>query len=176
MDKIFGLSSKMGAGKSTIARALSERFGIPRVSFGDYVREVARARHLQESRPALQELGESLVREDPDGFVRAVLSKVHFTSGAVIDGIRHIEILEAITKLVSPLGVVLVYVECDEQIRIRRLVERGMKVEEIGAADRHSTEMQIAGPLRARAVLEVRGDSDAAQAADKVSEWMTRSG
>ena len=166
----------MGAGKSTIARALSERFGIPRVSFGDYVREVARARNLQESRPALQELGESLVREDPDRFARAVLSKVDFTSGAVIDGIRHIEILEAITKVVFPLLIVLVYVECDEQIRIRRLVERGMKVEEIRAADRHSTEMQVAGPLRARAVLEVRGDSDAAQAVDKVSEWMTRSG
>jgi cytidylate kinase len=30
----------MGAGKSTIARAIAERLGIPRISFGDYVRYV----------------------------------------------------------------------------------------------------------------------------------------
>jgi dephospho-CoA kinase len=174
MESIVGLSSRMGAGKSTIARALAERLGIPRVSFGDYVRELARSRGLQQSRTVLQELGESLVQDGPERFVRGVLSKVPFQDGAVIDGIRHVEILKAIRNAVSPLTVALVYVETEEGVRIRRLIERGMRLDEIEAADRHSTEKQVSGPLRASAVLEVRGDSDTAKAVDAIVEWVEK--
>ncbi len=170
---VIALSSRMGAGKSTIAQALSDRLGWPRVSFGDYVREVARVRGLQESRSVLQQLGESLVQDDPRSLTAAVLSKVNIRSGAVIDGVRHTQILKTIRELVAPLAVVLVYVETEEKLRIQRLVRRGMTVDEIQAADCHSNEMQVKGVLRESAVLKVRGDGDTAEAVDAISETLS---
>src|SRR4051812_45764688 len=118
---VIALSSRIGAGKSTIARAVSGRLGWPRVSFGDYLREAARKRMIQESRATLQELGEFLVKQDAAGFTKALLSQVDFKSGVVVDGVRHMEILHALENLVAPLPLHLIYVETDEQVRIQRL-------------------------------------------------------
>jgi dephospho-CoA kinase len=169
---VIALSSRIGAGKSTIARAVSGRLGWPRVSFGDYVRKAARNQWVQESRATLQEVGESLVKQDATGFAGAVLSKVNFKSGAVVDGVRHMEILHALQNLVAPLPVHLIYVETDEQARIQRLTERGMTADEIKAADSHSTEVQVRGALRENAALRVRGDGDTSGTVDIILEWL----
>jgi dephospho-CoA kinase len=169
---VIALSSRIGAGKSTIAREVSERLGWPRVSFGDYLRETARNQGTQESRTTLQELGESLVKEDAARFTKAVLSKVNFSSGTVVDGIRHMEILYALRNLVAPLPVHLIYVETDEQVRIQRLTERGMTADEIKKADSHSTEVQVRGALRDNAALCARGDGDTSKALDIILEWL----
>lgn len=169
---VVALSSRIGAGKSTIARALSQRLDWPRVSFGDYVREFAQNQGIQESRTTLQEIGESLVQQDAAGFTRAVLSKVNFGSGAVVDGVRHMEVLHALQELVTPLPVSLIYVETDEQVRIQRLAQRGMTVDEIKTADSHSTEVQVRGALREIAVLHARGDGDTAKTVDMIQEWL----
>ena len=170
---VIALSSRIGAGKSTIARAVSGRLGWPRVSFGDYVRKAARNQGVQESRTTLQEVGESLVKQDAAGFAGAVVSKVNFKSGAVVDGVRHMEVLHALQNVVSPLLVHLIYVETDEQVRIQRLTERGMTADEIKAADSHSTEVRGRGALRENAALRVRGDGDVSGTVDIILEWLT---
>jgi dephospho-CoA kinase len=169
---VIALSSRIGAGKSTIAKAVSERLGWPRVSFGDYVREIARNQGMQESRATLQELGESLVQNDAAGFTKAVLSKVNFRSGAVVDGVRHMEILHALQRLAAPLPVHLIYVDTAEEVRIQRLTERGMTAEEIKTADSHSTEVQVRGSLREKAALHTRGDGDTSKTADMIVGWL----
>lgn len=169
---VIALSSRIGAGKSTIARAVSERLGWPRVAFGDYVRETARNQGMEESRTTLQELGEALVRKDAAGFTEAVLSKVNFRSGAVVDGVRHMEILRALQNLVAPLPVHLIYVETDEQVRIQRLTERGMTAAEIKTADSHSTEIQVRGALRENASLSACGDGNTSKTVDMILEWL----
>jgi dephospho-CoA kinase len=169
---VIALSGRMGAGKSTLAIAVSERLGWPRVSFGNYVREVARKQETQESRTILQELGESLVQSDPAGFTNAVISKVNFRSGAVVDGVRHMEILHALQSLAVPLPVQLIYVETDEQLRIQRLTKRGMTPDEIRAADSHSTEVQVRGVLRETAALYTRGDGDVSKTVGLILEWL----
>jgi dephospho-CoA kinase len=169
---VIALSSRIGAGKSTIAKALSERLGWPRVSFGDYVRDVARSQGVQESRSTLQELGESLIQPDAAGFAKAVLSKVGFKSGAVVDGIRHLEILCALQKIAAPLSVHLIYVDIAEEMRIQRLTERGMTADEIAMADSHSTEMQVRESLREKAALYVRGDDDTWKTLDVIIGWL----
>jgi dephospho-CoA kinase len=173
MPSIIGLSSRMGAGKSTLARALSDAFGIPRISFGDYVRSVALQRGLPESRTALQELGESLVEEDAFSFTSSVLS-TRWRNGAVVDGIRHLQVLRAIRDIVAPVPVFLVYVEVDEAIRRQRLAQRGMSPEDIDAADRHSTEQQVRETLRAAAALRVSGDADPTLAVRLVAEALQK--
>jgi len=169
---IVALSSRMGAGKSTLARALAEEFCWPRVSFGDYVRGVARDRGMDESLPTLQNLGEVLVEADAGSFAAAVLSSVNWKSGAVVDGIRHVEVLDAIRRVVSPLPVFLIYVHSEESSRIRRLLERGMTHGEIQAADAGSTEAQVKIILRDRADLHVSGTSDIAKTVKEISEWL----
>jgi cytidylate kinase len=169
---VIALSSLIGAGKSTIARELSERLGWPRVSFGDYVREIARNRGLEESRVTLQELGESLVQNDAEGFTHAVLSKINFNSGAVVDGIRHKQILDALARVVDPLAVHLIYVETGEQTRFKRLSERGMTPADVMAADAHSTEVQVRGVLSEGASLYARGDGNTGETADMILEWL----
>jgi adenylate kinase family enzyme len=163
----------MGAGKSTLARALSDALGVPRISFGEYIRSVLRQRGIQESRTALQGLGESLVEDDARGFTTAVLSGL-WKEGAVVDGIRHVEVLQAIRDTAAPLPVVLVYVDVDEAVRKQRLAERGMSPEEIDAADAHSTEQQVGGELREMAALRVHGDRDLAEAVRLVSDWVKK--
>jgi dephospho-CoA kinase len=170
---VIALSSKIGAGKSTIARAVSGSLGWPRVSFSDYVREVARNRGVQESRTSLQEVGEALVKQNATGFARGVLSKINFKSGAVVDGIRHMEILHALRNLVAPVPVYLIHVETDEQARIQRLTGRGMTADEIKAADSHSMEVQVGGALRENAALLVLGDGDPSGTVDIILEWLT---
>jgi cytidylate kinase len=169
---VIAFSSRIGAGKSTIARKLSERLDWPRVSFGEHVKEIARNRGLKESRFALPELGESLVQNDAEGFAQAVLSKVNFRSGAVVDGIRHKEILDALTKVVAPLTIHLIYIETDEQTRIKRLVERGMTPADVKTADSHSTEVQVRGALCDGAALRARGDGNTAETVDMILEWL----
>jgi dephospho-CoA kinase len=169
---VIALSSRIGAGKSTIARAVSGRLGWPRVSFGDYVREAARNQGMQESRTTLQEVGESLVKQDAAGFTKAVLLTVNFWSGVVVDGVRHMEILHALENLVAPLPVNLIFVETDEQVRIQRLTDRGMTADEIKTADSHSTEVQVRGVLRQNAALRTRGDGDTSKTVDMIVEWL----
>lgn len=156
---IIAISSKIGAGKSTLAYELSRTFGIPRISFGNHVRSIARQRGLRESRRVLQEIGQSLVEADAAGFTRSVLSAL-WKKGAVVDGIRHLQVLHAIREIVAPLPVFLVYVYVDEPIRRERLAQRGMRPEEIEAADSHSTEQQVQQTLRKAAALHVNGDAD----------------
>jgi adenylate kinase family enzyme len=172
MRCILALSSRIGAGKSTLARALAERFGIPRISFGDYVRTVAQQRGLDESRRTLQDLGESLVEADPIDFTRAVLEKGDWKSGAVIDGVRHLVIYESLQELVAPLPVLLIYVEVEESIRLNRLVARGLNLVEIKIADAHPTEAQVRGVLHDRAVFRIQGDRAPAESVQSVSEWL----
>lgn len=160
MQCLIALSSRIGAGKSTIARALSETLNWPRVSFGEYIRNVAREQRLSDSRASLQELGESLVEADATGFTTAVLSTVNWQDGAIVDGIRHLSVLQALRNLVSPMRVLPVYVEVEESVRLKRLRARGMSEEEIKRADAHSTEVDVQGVLRQMAVIAVRGDGE----------------
>lgn len=170
---VIAFSSRIGAGKSTIARNISELLDWPRISFGDHVREIARNRGLEQSRVTLQELGESLVQNDAEGFTRAVLSKVNFRSGAVVDGIRHKEILDALTRLVVPLAVHLIYIDTDEQTRFKRLIERGIAPADVKTAESHSTEVEVRGVLRESAGLRIRGDDNIAKTVDTILEWLS---
>lgn len=170
---IIALSSQIGAGKSTLGHELSRAFGIPRISFGKYVRSVARKRGLPESRTVLQEIGQSLVEADTFGFTRSVLSSL-WKNGAVVDGIRHVQVLQAIREIVAPIPILLVYVDVDEPIRRQRLAQRGMRPEEIEAADNHSTEQQVRQALRKAAALHVSGEADPAIGVRLIAEAVQR--
>ena len=76
MDHVaLGFSGKIGSGKTTISEYVANLLSWPKVSFGDYVREIARQQKTDLSRSALQTIGASLVEQDCEGFCRSVLAK-----------------------------------------------------------------------------------------------------
>jgi cytidylate kinase len=150
-------SSRMGAGKSTLTTSLASSLGWPHTSFGDYVRSIADDRGAGQSREVLQRIGEELISTSLGQFTRAVVSRVPWQQGCVIDGVRHLEVLATIKQIVSPLSVFLVFIDIPEAVRKQRLRDRGMTDREIYAADLHETEAQVRTVIGEQADLHVNG-------------------
>jgi len=166
---VICFSSAIGGGKSTLGASISEFLGWPHTSFGDYVREIARDRGLGDSRETLQQIGEELVSTSLEPFTHAVLSRVAWPEGCIIDGLRHLQVLDMIKRIVAPLPVFLVFIDIEEKLRRQRLLARGMTEEEIDAADRHSTEIQVRTVLRDKADLRVDGKKDIEQLINEIT-------
>lgn len=160
---VICLSSRMGAGKSTLASSLASSLGWVHTSFGDYVREIAMQRGSEQSREVLQQIGEELISTNVQSFSQAVISQIDWQEGCVIDGIRHIQVLRTIKGIVRPLPTFLVFVDIDESVRRKRLRERGMTDRQIDDADRHSTEAQIGSVLKQQADILLDGSHDIAE-------------
>src|SRR5262245_37743225 len=95
---VLSFAAPIEAGKTTVSTRVAELLIAPRVSFGEYLRGLARERGLEMTREVLQDLGEQLVRKDVRGFCEDVLKQQPWEPGRplIIDGVRHIEVLEAL--------------------------------------------------------------------------------
>lgn len=114
----------------------------------------------------LQELGEALLGQDLDGFCRAVLAQADRTlgDGLVLDGVRHVAVLDALRRLLGPSPVRLIYLAASDEARRLRLAAAGRWDGGVMAnAERHSTEadLQAALPGRADAVIDADRAFDA---------------
>ena len=130
------------------------------MSFGDYIRAVARQQKQDsESRPVLQNIGESLIAQGWPAFCRNVLATISWQPGnpAVIDGIRHVEAVDNLRAIVVPLGFVLVHVKIDDDRQLHRVrLEQGT-LESLGGLELHSTEADVKSRLPELADLLVDG-------------------
>lgn len=165
-------SSLIGAGKSTLATSVSNSFGWPYTSFGDYVRGVAEKRGLEQSREVLQQIGEELVSTSLEPFTRAVISRVPWQQGCVADGLRHIQVLNTMKQIVTPLPVFVMFIDLDEAVRRQRLRDRGMTEHEIDAADQHETEAQVRTVIREHADLHLNGLTDIQILIDEIRQFL----
>ena len=160
----MALAGKIGSGKTSVAVALAHRLGWPRVGFGDYVRLEATRRELDPgSREVLQKLGESLLRQDLDGFCKAVLGQTDRASdgGLIVDGVRHVAVLDALHRLVSPTPVRLIYLAGSDKARQLRLAAAGRWEQDVMTkAEGHSTEADILTVLPRKADVTVDADRD----------------
>lgn len=121
----IAITGGIGSGKTALTKSLADSLCSSRVSFGDYVRTIAARRSLQSERKILQDLGEQLIIElGTDAFVKEVINFAAIKNEwLIIDGIRHVEVWLSIQKL-FPQRSWLIYIDIDESIRIKRLVER----------------------------------------------------
>ena len=156
---IIGLSGKIGSGKTTIGRALAKELNFRYASFGDYVRHLLRAQGGDpDCREQLQDLGASLVRRDHLEFCKGFLSFASYEDGndLVIDGIRHVKILNAIRELLPTSKILLLYLETSEISRHERLERRDEDVRRIVRAQQHRVEhdLETELPKRADAIID----------------------
>jgi dephospho-CoA kinase len=103
-DTVIAFAGRIGAGKSSVAKALADHLGWKLASFGAYVRTVVSSRGLSLSRESLQAVGEELEAKDTTALCRAVLNAAFWQPGEplVIEGIRHVRVLEILKTLVAP--------------------------------------------------------------------------
>lgn len=119
-----------GAGKGTQAARLSTKYGLPKVSTGDMLREaVAAGNELGERVGAIMEAGELVPDDTMAAVVEQRLARPDCEGGAILDGyprtVRQAELLEGIATRTSLGGVDLVLLlSVPEQELVRRLSGR----------------------------------------------------
>jgi len=172
---VLGFAGSIASGKSTLSSKVAEALHWPRVSFGDYVRSVARLRGFPELREVLQAVGAELVEDDIEQFCRAVLAQVNWQPGQplVIDGIRHVAVLTALRQLVAPMELYLIFIVVDESVRAVRLLERGKSnPTSYQLLELNSTEQQVKGYLENMADLVVDSTCSIEEATKEVTSWL----
>lgn len=166
-------AGKLGSGKTTVTRSLAEALGWPRAGFGDYVREAVRRRGLEGTRENLQRVGSQLLDSDPETFCTSVLLSCGWRSGQnlIIDGLRHVETIEIIRKLVYPAALKIVFISVPESTRLQRLRQRGES--DVATAERHSSEQQVGSDVYSCADLVVEGNKPVESIVAELTAWIT---
>lgn len=171
-----GFAGPIGSGKTTIAVQVHQILGGVYVSFGDYVRSEAARRQLGGEREVLQDLGEQLIAEKGwTEFCRSTLASCAWQPGvtAVIDGIRHVEVVRELRQLVWPQPLTLVFVDLNLEDRMNRIART--KLPDISTLERleeHSTERQVAGVLAELADFTVDGGNPTARTVADIVAWL----
>lgn len=169
-ERVIAISGRIASGKSSLADALAKKTGWPLASFGAYVRVEAVRRGLSASRESLQAVGAELVESGPDAFVRIVLGHFGWRPGhpLVIEGVRHVTILDAIRRVVAPITVSHIHVVAKEADRRERLARRGEGEGQLTSVEMHSTERDVLTTLPSMADILVDGAGDVHTEAHRV--------
>jgi dephospho-CoA kinase len=172
---VLAFAGRIASGKSTLSTSVAQVLGWPRVSFGDYVRQVARHRGLEESRTVLQELGAALIAQGWEAFCRTVLGQVAWEPGQplIIDGIRHAEALMVLRQLVTPSELRLVFITVNEPTRTARLRQReSPDGETLQRIEEHTTEAQVGTVLPDIADFLVDGTRPQEELQQDIVRWV----
>ena len=154
---VVGIIGKMRSGKSSLSQSLSQNLNWPHVSFGDEVRRIATQRSLEPSREVLQDIGQDLVTNRAQEFCEAVLAQAEWQPGKslIIDGIRHLKVVEILRELVRPSDLRLVYLKTADRIREGRLAGEIQDGQDLDSIEHHSTEVEVGTVLPNAADLVV---------------------
>ena len=157
---VVGISGRIAAGKSSVAKALAVALECQVVSFGDFVRARATLVGASLSRESLVAIGQSLVTRDCREFVASAISFAGWSPGdrIVIDGIRHRCVRAALVSTAARQQFLHVHVRSSNSVRCRRLRQR-QELRDIVSLDRDPTEREVT-ELGATADLVVRGDGE----------------
>lgn len=138
---LIALSGGIGAGKTTIAKALASAFCADYISFGEFVRYKAAEQGIESTRENLQTMGQELLTNwGVERFVREVF-EFHGSTATVcvLDGVRHIQVWNQL-KNHSTIQV-LVHIDANRDRQIARVENRDhLPLEEIVISLNHPME------------------------------------
>ncbi len=139
---VVGFGGRTKSGKTYLSTKVALELGWKRASFGDRVREVARFRGADPSDvPNLLTIGEELVTTDCEGFCEDVLEAAGWNGrrSVILDGVRHLIVVNTIKKIIEPLQFRLVFVSASEETRKNRFRKEFQSTPDlISAIDSHS--------------------------------------
>jgi hypothetical protein len=139
MSAVICLAGEIGSGKTSVGKLITANTAIPLISFGSYVREqVQKNGGDPGDRPSLQAYGERRIQEGVERFCRDVLKFGGYKHGesAVIDGVRHLEVLNLLRDIVAPFPLHLLFLEAGRE-------RRSARSSDAARFDVHPVEMQI---------------------------------
>lgn len=165
MAMLVCFSGQIGSGKSSVSRTVADRLGWKRAGFGDFLRaELQSAGGDPTSREQLQDLGQSLITTDAEGFCRRVLAAGGFTPGDnfVLDGVRHVQACSTLQRLARPSVGRLIFLTADNEVLRLRVASRSDAADLIRATA-HAVESETFKDLPSIAdrVIDVNQSIDA---------------
>ena len=147
MKAAIVICGRIGSGKSTVSAMLASDLSIQVVSFGDYVRQMARRGGRPATRSTLQNLGDCLYqRLGASGLLQGTLEMAGIDKDetVIFDGVRHIDVLSEIRQRAGK--TVAVYLDASPEVRYQRRRSQGptgISWQEFEAIDNHSVEGEI---------------------------------
>ncbi len=178
-DSRFALALAGGpsAGKTTVARAIADRIGARRISFGDYVRARAAETGQETSREQLQQLGQDLLGEfGAEGLCLATLSHAGGRPEerpVIWDGVRHLVVADALRALYED-DLRLGYLNPPSEARRFRLAEQANSDAQLARWEADATEAEGEALKRAADLICVAARVE--DAIDEVFAFVTRLG
>lgn len=144
---VFG---EIASGKSTVSRYIAEVTRCQMLSFGALIREECSRMSVLPTRASCQQIGYELFqRVRAAGIVHALLQHAGGspTDCFVIDGVRHVSVLNEIRVLFSPVFVIAVTARLEDRYKrykIRGESEEELPIEEFVRISNHPIEAGIA--------------------------------
>lgn len=90
----------------------------------------------------------------------------------IVDGVRHLEVVQTLRRLVAPCVITLIYINLDKEDHTIRLKSKGITGSaEIQAIEKHSTEVQVAR-LLSSADLVLDGDKPVDELVNEIVAWI----
>jgi dephospho-CoA kinase len=175
--QILAFAGPICSGKSVLSKCVAARLGWGWVSFGDFLRDEARHRGIDpSSRTNLQDLGQSFIDKGWASFCQNVLdyAKWHCGMNLVIDGVRHVEAVHTLRKLIDPCRFTVIFVETPAAIRNARLAAREPGVS-FDAVDSHPVEQEAQTALLQLADYKVDGSLPVEEASMNVLRTLNSS-
>jgi adenylate kinase family enzyme len=157
---VLSFAAPIEAGKTTVSTRVAERLSAPYVSFGKYLRRIATEMGREITRENLQDLGDQLIQENVRSFCEHVLNECPWTPDRplIIDGVRHIEVLDALGEILAPADDLLIYIKIDRTTQETRLKQDDLRHQKsLLELERHPTESQVRSRLPDRASLVLDG-------------------
>jgi adenylate kinase family enzyme len=176
---VLSFAAPIEAGKTKVSKLVAKRLGAPWVSFGEYLRRLAKNRGLEVTRETLQDLGEELVRDDVRAFCLDVLKEQPWRPGVplIIDGLRHLEVLNALGDIFNPAPEYLIYIQVDRLTQEKRLRRDELPHEKsLDDLEKHSTESQVRSVLPDKAALILDGARPPEELTQKVIDFLKAPG
>jgi dephospho-CoA kinase len=136
-------------------------------------------RGLATDRESLQRLGAVLVKNETTSFCHRVveLSANAPDKLAVIDGLRHVAILQELRRILNSRKVLCVYVDAPLTVRLERVKKRdGLSPEQLAKLEMHSTEVEVERQLKGISDFKANNETSAAECAKSITDWTQRNG
>lgn len=146
----FALIGKSGAGKSTAAEMIANRYRARRVSTGIICRQISSLLMGNEDKASTQKIDDALIKIDKSIFLKAALRGVAEDESICVDALRFKSDLE----LARERGFFVIRVTASDQLRSARLRARG-QVFDMAVDGRHRSEIELDGSA---ADLEILND------------------
>lgn len=173
ISPVICFSGRIGSGKTSVSRSVADRLGASWTGFGDFVRATAAGLGSDpSSREILQDLGARLIRENGIAWLCSqVIARASWDEqrALVIDGVRHIQVLEEIIHQVAGHPTVLVHLAFEG-------ARPGLDAEARQRAEQHSTERDVLDALPSKADLVVSADAPLEAVVDAVLNFLKQRG